>query len=184
MCSKIGRGLLTGPKNCHCATLQSWVSLVSDGASGSSNFQLDIEIFTFLRHLILSVEWECFLSRNRTLRATVNDTLLDWLLWQPLSLNMSKLYYSQFKRALLRFDTSGFMIPRLVPKISPCDDFCEGQKDMENLDLHVSPPDRLEVMAGLTALIWDGSRWPDLAEGLPCKPELKGLQFEQIYFTI
>ena len=34
--------------------------------------------------------------------------------------------YFLFRFVFGRFDTSGSMIPRLVPKISPCDGFCDG----------------------------------------------------------
>ena len=53
-------------------------------------------------------------------------------------------------------------------------------KSVELGDQLMFPPDGLEVMGGLTAPIWDGSRLPDLAEGLPCNPDLP---FRQIYFS-
>ena len=36
-----------------------------------------------------------------------------------------------------RFDTSGSIIPRLVPEISPCDCFCEEQQQQQQQELGI-----------------------------------------------
>ena len=64
------------------------------------------------------------------------------------------------------------------PRRLPCNVFCiclltdtnryQKYKSVELGDQLMFPPDGLEVLGGLTAPIWDGSRLLDLAEGLPC----------------